>query len=307
LLITAALSSAAVVAYETDQYSYRDLPLADAAPFLNAEVNRAIQEVATEWRRDHRADNYFVTGIYRRIGGLHWVDQIERTAMESDEVERTPVSFDDNAFANFPLYASRVAGLFGLGATFEISGVRVGSDKLGHFLSQGRKFWLRFQRMDERAAARRSTFTESAIFGQPMTGRYSNADLVANYEGHRFYRSLFEDDIIPGKIAILRWEDGAYVIQREFDWADHVNIFWDEALMPNHYGGWSMPFVEDMLRGHCPSYAEHPELWAVPDWELLWERYADLLSLRDTRALRVDVFCANEDIADETPAEEPTD
>jgi hypothetical protein len=254
-------------------------------------VNRAIREVASNWRRDHRADNYFVSGIYWEIGGLHWVDKLERTAMESEVVERTPVSFEDNAFTDFPLYASRVAGMFGLGATFEIAGVRVGSDKIGHFLSQGRKFWLRFQRMDEAAAARRSAFTEGAIFGQPMTGRFSNADLVANYEGHRFYRSLFEDDIIPGKVAILRWEDGRYVIQREFDWADHVNIFWDEALMPNHYGRWSMPHVETMLSRYCDSYAEQPELWAVPDWDRLWERYAELLQLRDTRDLRVDVFC----------------
>jgi hypothetical protein len=283
--------STAVFAYETDQYSYRDLPLADAAPFLNREVDRAIAEVAETWSRDHRQDAYFVTGIYRRIGGLHWVDRLERMAMDSPEVERTPVTFRDNAFSDFPLYASRVAGMFGLGATFNIAGVRVGSDKLGHFLSQGRKFWLRYQRMDEAMAARRSTFTEGAIFGQPMTGRFSNGDLVANYEGHRFYRSLFEDDIIPGKPAILRWEDGRYVVQRSFDWADHVNIFWDEALMPNDYGDWSLPFAEEMLRGLCPSYAEHPELWAVPGWDALWRRYGELLQLRDTRRLRLDVFC----------------
>ncbi len=61
------------------------------------------------------------------------------------------------------------------------------------------------------------------LFG--ATGSYSNADLVANYEGYRFYRSLFDDDVISGKTAILRWENNRWVIQREFDWADHVNEY----------------------------------------------------------------------------------
>ena len=73
--------------------------------------------------------------------------------------------------------------------------------------------------MSEQEAAERSAYTERAIFGQMTTGSYSNADLVANYEGHRFYRSLFEDNIVPGKPAILRWENDAWVIQRPYTWA----------------------------------------------------------------------------------------
>ena len=38
---------------------------------------------------------------------------------------------------------------------------------------------------------RRSVTTERGVFGALTTGIYSNADLVANYEGYRFYRGLF--------------------------------------------------------------------------------------------------------------------
>ena len=58
------------------------MELEDAAPFLNEQVNQAIREVVEDWSRSRRFDPYVVTGIYRRIGGVHWVDRLERLAME---------------------------------------------------------------------------------------------------------------------------------------------------------------------------------------------------------------------------------
>ena len=55
----------------------------------------------------------------------------------------------------------------------------------------------------------RGTFNERWLFGQLTTSIYSNADLVANYEGYRFYRSLFEDGVVPGKPAIVRFAGDA--------------------------------------------------------------------------------------------------
>ncbi len=52
---------------------------------------------------------------------------------------------------------------------------------------------------------------------------FSNADLVANYEGWRFYQSLFEDNVVEGKAAILMLDGDIYVQQRPFSFADHIN------------------------------------------------------------------------------------
>lgn len=258
---------------------------------MDREVNAAIAELVAGWEGP-RHDARFVTAIYRRIGGIHWVDQLERWAMESEEVDRVPVDPREHAFSELPFLANRVTAVFGAGPTLQLAGVRIGSDKIGHFLSQGRKVWLRYQRMrSEREALARSAYTERAIFGQPMTSRYSNADLVANYEGHRFYRSLFEDGVVPGRAAILRWEDGRYRIQRPFSWGDHVTIFWDEALLPNHYDDLAYPHVRAMLLTLCDGYREAPEAWAAPGWDALWARYGELLQLRDTRELRLDLLC----------------
>lgn len=288
--------------YETDPYQHRAVVTADARATLNREVNRTLRDLVAQWRGP-ATQARMVDAIYRRIGGRHWVDKLERWAMRSADVEKLPTPRRDSVYSNQPFWAVRVAGLFGIGPSFRVDGVLIGSDKLGHFLSQGRKFWRRWQRShDEAAAARRSAYTERAIFGAATTGVYSNADLVANYEGHRFYRSLFEDDIVPGKKAILVRAGAGWRLQREFDFADHVNAWWDEALYPNAYDRLLAPVMRRRLQQLCAEAAAHPELWSVPpeiDADLA-QRYA-FLELRDRRDWRMSRLCAEAEATESPP------
>lgn len=296
LLAAAAIACggpAAAPAYETDQYSNRDEPIADSTDVLNRKVNQAIADIAAGWDRGHD-EMAFVNAIYWRIGGLHWVDHIERWAMKSPEVEHLDTPRYDSVFSGQPFWATRVTALFGIGKTIRVNGQLIGTDKLGHFISQGRKFYRRYLRYGSEAeAAKRSALTERAIFGKLTDGIFSNADLVANYEGHRFYRSLFEDGIVEDKPAILRWDDGGWVVQREFDWADHVNAYWDEALNVNDFDALLYPHMRERLLEYCPQYRRHPSLYTIDDEERLKARYADL-GLRDNSELRLDSLCATQ-------------
>jgi hypothetical protein len=121
-------------------------------------------------------------------------------------------------------------------------------------------------------------------------GNFSNADLVANYEGHRFFRSLFEDDIVPGKPAILRWEGNGWSIQRQFDWADHVNEYWDEALNINHFDAMLYKHMYKRFVTYCPRYWQNPSLYTIFNEPRLKDRYSHL-GLRDNSVLRLDSLC----------------
>lgn len=281
-------------AYETDQFTNRLTPIADSLEPLDRKVNESIQKAVSNWR-GRRNDRMMVNKIYHDIGGLHWVDKIERWASDSDEVERIQADPHESIYSGHPLSAFRVAALFGVGPTIMINGQLLGSDKLGHFLSQGRKFYFRYlQYQDEEKVAGYSAYTERALFGQMTTGSYSNADLVANYEGYLFYRSLFNDNIIPGKKAILAWKDDHWVIQREFTWADHVNEYWDEALNINHYDSLAYPAIRERFLTFCPDYFEEPERYKIENEEPLKNRYAHL-QLRDTSDLRLENLCQSDD------------
>ncbi len=280
-------------AFETDQFSNRQHSIADATPLLNKRVNLAIGQSITGLNGT-RDDMKVVNGIYNNIGGKHWVDKLERWAMESSEVERLITPAHESIYQGHPFWATRVAAFFGVGATLSINGVLVGTDKIGHFLSQGRKFYRRWLKMhDESQAAEHSAYTERALFGQMTTGSYSNADLVANFEGYRFYRSLFEDNVIEGKTAILEWKQDHWVMQRPFDWADHVNDYWDEALNINHFDKLLYPRMKTRLLMLCDEYNSAPELFVIHDEEALQQRYRHL-QLRDTSELRLSNLCIEE-------------
>jgi hypothetical protein len=156
-------------AYETDQFTNRLTPIKDSTQLLDEQVNLAIEEAVADWKGP-RNDWKVVTSIYNDIGGHHWVDKIERWVMNSDEVERLQPSRRESIYQGHPLWATRVAAVFGVGPTIKVNGVLIGSDKLGHFLSQGRKFYRRYLKyQDESKAAEHSAFTERALFGQGTT------------------------------------------------------------------------------------------------------------------------------------------
>jgi hypothetical protein len=290
LAVSWLVSIGSATAYETDQFTNRSQSLADSTAVLDREVNDAIAEIVAA-PKTGRDEMTVINGIYRKIGGRHWVDRIERWANQSDEVDKLEIPRYDSIFSGQPFWAVRVTALFGVGKTIRVNGQLIGTDKLGHFISQGRKYYKRFVRYgSEQRAARQSVFTERAIFGQLSNGIFSNADLVANYEGHRFYRSLFEDDIIDGKPAILRWENDGWVVQREFTWADHVNEYWDEALNINHFDAGLYKHMHERLLSYCPDYWETPSLYSIADEQRLKERYA-FLGLRDNSMLRLDSLC----------------
>jgi hypothetical protein len=277
-------------AYETDQFTNRLTPISDSTALLDERVNLSIAEAISNWK-GKRNDWKVVTAIYNDIGGRHWVDKIERWAMKSEEVERLQPSRYESIYRGHPLWATRVAALFGVGPTIKVNGQLIGSDKLGHFLSQGRKFYRRYLKyLDEAKAAEHSAYTERALFGQSTTGVYSNADLVANYEGFLFYRSLFEDEVIAGKKAILNWTGDGWEIQREFTFADHVNAYWDEALNLNHFDNLLYPHMKERIQQFCPDYFEAPDAWTIENEEYLKARYKDL-QLRDTSELRLSNLC----------------
>lgn len=292
-LVASWLLGPSATAYESDQYSHRSTTIDDSSALLNEQVNAALEAIVADWRHG-RDDRRFAHQVYKRLGGFHWVDRIERWAIRSPSVDKLPTRRYRNIYRGVPLCAARVTKLAGVGVTIRIGDVLVGSDKLGHFMSQGLKFYRRWRRSgSEEQAARRGRFTEAGVFGQFFTGIFSNADLVANYEGYRFYRSLFEDGVVPGKPAIVRFEGAQATLVRPFDWRDHVNPYWDEALNPNHFDRLLRRHMLPRLRALCPRVEAAPGRWRVPGRASLEARYAHI-GMRSALGLRMSVVCGLE-------------
>jgi len=290
LLLAPTLLPSPARAYETDQYSNRLVPIADSREELNALVNEALARVIEHWHGGLDRER-FAREVYWELGGIYWVDKIERQAMKSPEIEKLPQRRHRSIFHGAPPWATRVNYFFGVGRTLKVAGVLVGSDKLGHFFSQGNKYYGSYLAgASPEKVAGRGRFNERWLFGQLTTGVYSNADLVANYEGFLFYRSLFEADVIPGKGPIVAQEGTRVVLLRPFDWADHINDYWDEALNPSYFDAPLRHWMEKALPRLCPDYEQDPSAYVPAADAELAHRY-EHLGMKPAPQYRLDQVC----------------
>lgn len=290
LFVLLLVFSSGASAYESDQYTNRTQDIADSRDLLDDAVNQAIQGILAR-KNAPRTKQKIAKAIYLDIGGLYWADKIERWAAKSPDVEKYDQTRRESVYKGMPFWATRVNFVFGVGRSFRVNGVMVGSDKFGHFVSQGYKYYIREQRGEPpEKLLKKGWFAERWIFGELTTGVFSNADLVANFEGWRFYQSLFEDNVTEGKIAILNLDGDVYVQQRLFTFADHINNYWDEALNPSY----TVPSLDKRLKkaikALCPEYQESPDFYTVPDDAKLWARY-EHLGLKDSRQNQFAVIC----------------
>jgi hypothetical protein len=288
--IAMALAAPALRAYETDQYSNRLEPISDAEPALDRAVNDALGRITERWRGDEDR-RQFAFEVYTELGGLYWVDRIERYAMKSPAVEKLPQYRWHSIFRGAPIWATRVNWLFGIGDTIRIGDSLLGTDKLGHFVSQGLKYYRsHLAGWSEERVAGRGRFNERWIFGQATTSVFSNADLVANWEGYRFYRSLFEDGVAPGKGRIVEFRNGRARLLRDFRWSDHVNDFWDEALNTSFLSPGLARFLRQRLPALCGDYRRAPGRFLPANEGELRERYR-VLGMRTAPEFRLDQIC----------------
>ncbi|MCH8256843.1 MAG: hypothetical protein IIA75_02905, partial [Proteobacteria bacterium] len=141
LLLTGLASN--LLAYESDQHSNRRAIVSDSIGVMDRKVNDTIAQIVRNWRRKRQDNKAFARAIYHELGGLYWADKIERWAARTDLVEKYPQTRRHSIYRGMPIWATRVNFVFGVGRSFKVNAVMVGSDKFGHFFSQGYKYYKR--------------------------------------------------------------------------------------------------------------------------------------------------------------------
>jgi len=268
-------------AHETDQFTLPlDRPFADMGDFLDAVHYRALQNATDEVNSEiaEAMKDPDPASRRRRLDALHAPWRIAEAVygrfndpfFEFYDIEGalntnwvrglhpgriTSYSTLDWVYsdAHFPLDPRRIVLSF-QASTVKAYGVYFGTDKLLHFhhlgmmyyacLLKGRELGL----SEEEALARvRAQYLEGpvsewALLGVAVTGIHSNADLVANYTGMRFYQNLTEPVRLKGQVypPLLVIRNEFYRLNRqvrpESGWFGRfVSDHWNEALNPNLY------------------------------------------------------------------------
>jgi hypothetical protein len=171
-------------------------------------------------------------------------------------------------------------------STVNMYGIMVGLDKIGHFLSVGRKYYGIFVNAlndgrspaaAEREAIQFGVDKEMGIFGKLVSGVYSNADLATNYAGLRFYQSLFQPSTVHGQrlpVVIVRDREGRWRVNPEIKGKTLLAPFWtlhmNEALNPGFYTDKpKVPLLRAEIAKRCDSWKATYPARAPADYRAL--------------------------------------
>jgi len=255
-LLAGLLSAASAPALETDQFYAWGKPIEDSTAYLNAWVQLTVQsalDASSPGDCESAVDN-----VQKHL--QHSIFQpIELWILSSDLVDRIPrgETADREYRATYLLsktFPLDYVRMLQPSPTLEVDGIRLGSDKLAHFFSEGwwyYKHWKKRHVGDPPEQLQRSLFEygvrlEQWIQGTATSGVFSPADLEANYQGFIFYRQLCH-----GAEPLLHRDGNRWRFSDTFDFRQYIYPEWDESWNPNVFSAKRWKNIRKTMSTYC--------------------------------------------------------
>ena len=264
-------------AAEVDQFTRlpnEPATLPDSVDLLNQEVNRLIRQAldranspvmqanpkkSVRWLKPGCDQQRLYEKLIREFGESI-EGRLEAYAEDSNLLSRRTVALQDSIYRDFAWQSSPSLMLSErMASVITLAGIEIGTDKLGHFFSEGYSYFLVTDHLKKslESGLLFGEWSESVYFGAQTTGVYSFADLTANFQGLRFWNRVLaqQQDPLSGKRpgAYVACVDDQWQQVDRFQWADYVDAAWNESV--------NCPLFrsEDLLRSvqqqglHCRS------------------------------------------------------
>ncbi len=203
---------------ETDNFSNRKVPLADASQAVNGLITSYINQAIAAYKKDGNQgcnENALLTKYLRIKLDTNFPD-IYGAIEGSSQISKGQAS---------RIYSdSEIWG--GSASTININGTLVGSDKIDHLLSHGYYYYLKANKTGNvNDALELGISQENGCWGLACNKVKSYGDLAANYQGFLFWSKIFDDD--DGFIVC---EKGNFVLKKSIRIQDFVTDAMDEAI-----------------------------------------------------------------------------
>lgn len=218
----------------------------DGMDMINKMVNKRLDDIRKEipkWHTDNpnitedQIKDLFLERVWIEIAGGNsrgGVSKIERNLknhqFKDAYLTPTQLTFNQTKYEGVGgnVFSINVGQL---SEVMNIQGTCVGTDKLGHFFAEG---FIYYEMLDQKKSVEEAgRYMELRAAGIESTGVYSNADLLANEAGLKFYNKLSKD-----------------IHRYEFNIAHYFDQNWNESINPNYYRSDIGPKVwENLLTG----------------------------------------------------------
>jgi len=195
------------------------------------------------------------------------------------------LSLNDSIYRDIDYIEGFSLNLKELSDVVNIDGHLIGLDKIGHFFAEGWQYFelIHYDDYKIEQALEWGRQQESGKFGYSTTGIFSFADLVANFNGLRFWNKILLKENDPLKGAFANFFDRPYItcdiqiidsiksrkivkaweFNTRLDMSDFVDGSWDEGNNCNSYDD---PIIEGKVSARiknvspdfsCPFVAEY--------------------------------------------------
>lgn len=251
---------APATALETDQFYAWGKPIEDSTEYLNAWVRFTIESVLESRDPDGPQDCESVAHDLQKDLQHSIYQPIELWILGSDLVDRVPRGAEEDRHyrSNYILsntFALDFAVWLQPSPTVEVNGIRLGTDKLAHFFSEGWWYYRRWLKLSDEMSEEElhrnlmdyGVYLEKTVQGSMLTSIFSPADLESNYQGFLFYQRLCHGDE-----PLLYRQGGSWRFSDRFDFRDYVSPEWDESWYPNVYGRVRWNSIRKTIAGYCP-------------------------------------------------------
>jgi len=195
------------------------------------------------------------------------------------------LSLNDSIYRDIDYIEGFSLNIKELSDVVNIDGHLIGLDKIGHFFAEGWQYFelIHYDDYTIDQALEWGRQQEAGKFGYSTTGIFSFADLVANFNGSRFWNKVLLKENDPLKGAFANFFDRPYItcdiqiiasiknrkivkaweFNTRFDLSDFVDGTWDEGNNCNSYDD---PIIEEKVSARiknvspdftCPLIAEY--------------------------------------------------
>jgi hypothetical protein len=234
-------------AAEIDSLTDRALVLADSSERLERRLNDALEAGVTRANQESTGcDEETLYRELRRALATPFIGHVIAEALNEDEqLDRRRIRREDSIYRDLGLLDNISVHWKDLSAVIRVGEALIGVDKIGHFVVEGWEYFETAYLEGEGIAAAMEwgERTERSYFGRYTTGVFSYADLVADFEGMRFWLRVLgqaDDPLETGwranrpYVTCERrfWIAGEqrWRLSRELDLSLYVTPVWDEAV-----------------------------------------------------------------------------
>lgn len=261
-------------ALETDNYLTWVMELKDSKNMINQYVNNVIQESLEKTNKRKKPRSCRV--LTKKIGNkfrtvppfIHPLEDFLKANLTEDFIYP-----DSRKYRPISIYNDRYRWYLrfnGLAQNINVNGIYIGTDKLSHFVSTGRRYFNHYHKKLRKGFTVQEAIdssiefglhNENSILGKWSSGVFSYGDMEANYQGLMFFLGLCSSD----QENYLAFEEGKWIQKKQFDITKYISPYWDETynLSRRNPKNWEKvaPFLKE---NYCP----------LKDSELVTKRFA---------------------------------